>query len=268
MSDPGLPTVIAHRGGSGYAPENTRAAFDRALALGFPDIEFDVRATRDGVPVLLHDATLDRTTNATAVFGPGPHLLADHTLGDVRRLDAGSWFAPEFSGQPIPTLEEVLAGYAGEARFQVEIKTPEVGLEVKLTALMARYGVRAQSVVSSFEVSVVAALAPIGPPLPRWLVHHLDDATIGSALRLGAGGLNVHIDGLSPELAEQARVQGLAIGAWGVETEAQLAHALRCGVDGFTHNYPDVARRQLEQTNAHLSSSLRQPARGGEGKAR
>lgn len=253
-----FPTIIAHRGASGYAPENTFAAFDKALALGFPDIEFDVRASRDGVPVVLHDATVDRTTDAsTALRASGLHPVAELTLAQVKGLDAGSWFGTAFAGQRVPTLEEVFARYVGRARFQVEIKAEEVGLEVKAVALMVRYGVRASCVVSSFETSVIRELQPMarqpaqgdsGPTLPvRWLVSRLDREIVEEAVRLGASGLNVHIEALTPELAEEARARGLLVGAWGLEREDQVVRAFRCGVDGFTHNYPDVAKAQLER---------------------
>ena len=100
------PYVLAHRGASGYAPENTFAAFDRAIEMGAPGAETDVRATADGVLVLLHDRTLDRTTD-----GHGP--VAELELAGVQALDAGSWLDPRFAGERIPTADAFLARYGG-----------------------------------------------------------------------------------------------------------------------------------------------------------
>ena len=253
-----LPVVIAHRGASGYAPENTFASFDKALELGFPDIEFDIRATRDGVPVVIHDATVDRTTDASTVLSTGastalrvsgPHSVAELTLAEVKRLDAGAWFGPEFAGQRVPTLEEVFARYQERARFWIEVKVPGAGLEVKLMALMVQYGVRASCGAISFEPTVVQELEPPGRGVfpVGLLVVKLDLETIDAVVRLGADGVYPHISALTFELAEAARARGLWVGVWGVETGEHVAHALRCGVGGLVHNYPDVARAQLER---------------------
>ncbi len=95
-------TVIAHRGASSYAPENTLAAFDLAIQMGVSHIELDVHFTRDGHVVVIHDETVDRTTN-----GSGP--VTSHALAALQGLDAGSWFGGKFAGQRIPTFEEILS---------------------------------------------------------------------------------------------------------------------------------------------------------------
>jgi len=245
-----IPIIIAHRGASGYAPENTFAAFDKALELGFPDIEFDIHATKDGAPVVIHDATVDRTTDAsTALSTGGPHPVAELTLAEVKRLDAGSWFGSEFAGQQVPTLEEVFGRYRERARFWIEVKVPGIGLEVKLLALMARYGVHDRCATISFEPAVVRELVPVGRGVfpVGLLTVKLDIETVDVVVRLGADGVYPHIMALTPELAESAHARGLRVGVWGVETEEHVAHAVRCGVDGLVHNFPDVARAQLER---------------------
>lgn len=236
------PIIIAHRGALGYAPENTFASFDKALELGFPDIEFDIRTTKDGVPVVIHDANVDRTTD-------GSGAVAELTLAEVKRLDAGSWFGREFAGQRVLTLEEVFARYRERARFWIEVKVPGIGLEVKLLALMARYGVHDRCAAISFEPAVVRELAPVSRGVfpVGLLVVRLDPEVIEGVVRLGADGVYPHITALTPELAEAAHARGLRVGVWGVETEEQVAQAVRCGVDGLVHNYPDVARAQLER---------------------
>jgi glycerophosphoryl diester phosphodiesterase len=106
--------AIAHRGASGYAPENTRAAFDRALALGSDAVETDVQLTADGELVIFHDGTVERTSD-----GRGP--LADYTLAELRRLDLGGWFAPEFAGQRVLTVAEMLDEYLPRVPIVFEI---------------------------------------------------------------------------------------------------------------------------------------------------
>ena len=107
--------VIAHRGASSYAPENTLAAFDLALHMGCRHLELDVDFTRDGHIVVIHDETVDRTTNGTGPVG-------SHTLAELRALDAGSWFGPQFAGERIPMFAEVLERYHGRAHLHTEIK--------------------------------------------------------------------------------------------------------------------------------------------------
>ena len=109
--------VLAHRGYSAKAPENTMAAFELALAVGADGIELDVHMTRDGEIVVIHDDTLDRTTN-----GKGP--VSDQTMAELRELDAGSWFSPEFAGERIPTLKLVLELIKDkDVLLNIEIKT-------------------------------------------------------------------------------------------------------------------------------------------------
>src|SRR4051812_8979102 len=104
LPPPPAVAIIAHRGASGHAPEHTFAAYDRAVHFGADYLEQDLQVTADGELVVLHDATLDRTTD-------GAGQVDEHTLAELRALDAGAWFAPGFSGQRVPTLDEVLTRY-------------------------------------------------------------------------------------------------------------------------------------------------------------
>ena len=108
-------TIIAHRGASAYAPENTLAAFDKALDLGAAHVEFDLHFSADGQVVVIHDDTVDRTTN-------GSGAVAALTLAQLKSLDAGSWFAAQFSEERIPTLVELLERYKDRLHFHIEVK--------------------------------------------------------------------------------------------------------------------------------------------------
>ena len=123
--------VIAHRGASSYAPENTLAAFDLAIQMGVGHLELDVHAARDGHVVVIHDETVDRTTN-----GSGP--VTSHALAALKRLDAGSWFGGTFAGQRIPTFEEVLERYQGRAHLHTEIKGHSADLSERTVDLVRR----------------------------------------------------------------------------------------------------------------------------------
>jgi len=164
-----LPPIIGHRGAAALAPENTLASFRAAAALGCRMVEFDVRLSADGVPVVFHDATLDRTTD-----GAGP--VAARTLTDLKRLDSGRWFSPAFAGEPIPTLAETLAlclelGLA----VNIEIK-PDPGAERATTIAALDLATRTwpshrpRPLISSFSRRALAAAAQIAPGWPRGLL--------------------------------------------------------------------------------------------------
>ncbi len=107
--------VLGHRGARGYAPENTVPSFEKGIECKANMIEFDVRLTKDGHIVIMHDAKVDRTTNSTG-------LVSQLTLKQIKNLDAGAWFSPKFKGTRVPTLEETIASIKGKAKFAIEIK--------------------------------------------------------------------------------------------------------------------------------------------------
>ena len=132
--------LIAHRGALQFAPENTLAAFDKALEIGFDIIEFDVRSTRDGVPVVFHDKTVDRTTDGTG-------NLSDYTWEELQQLDAGSWFAPEFAGTRVPSLEAALAHLQGRTCVMWDVKGRPTAAMV---ALFKKYGFVGDCVLTTY----------------------------------------------------------------------------------------------------------------------
>lgn len=148
--------VIAHRGASGRAPENTLASFEQAIAIGVDGIELDVHLTRDGQLVIIHDQNLARTTD-------GQGLVHEHTLAELKALDAGSWFGPAFAGERIPTLEEVLVRVAGRVPLQVEIKGRTEGVTEATIAALRAHGLLDTTLMTSFHLDLlplVRALAP------------------------------------------------------------------------------------------------------------
>ena len=145
--------VIAHRGASSYAPENTLAAFDLALQMGVRQIELDVHLTSDGHIVVIHDDTVDRTTN-----GSGP--VASQMLAELQELDAGAWFGASFAGERIPTLDEVLARYKGRMHLHTEIKGHSPSLSQRSVDLIRQHGMVREVTLTPFQIVLQSHAQP------------------------------------------------------------------------------------------------------------
>ena len=207
--EPLLPTVVAHRGASAAAPENTLAAFARAAEMGARWVECDVRLTADRVPVVIHDATLDRTTDGTGA-------VADRTVAAIARLDAGAWFARAFAGEPVPTLEATLdAATRHGLGLNVELKA-EATAAARATAAGVAPLLAAWSgplVVSSFAQSALAALAGAAPSLRLGLLcRRASSQAIARARAVGA--VSLHVERRAFDAAAVCRVE--AAGLWPV----------------------------------------------------
>jgi glycerophosphoryl diester phosphodiesterase len=238
--------VIAHRGASTYAPENTFAAFDLALRMGARHLELDVQATRDGHVVVIHDETVDRTTDGT-----GP--VAGQPLAALETLDAGSWFAPRFAGERIPTFAEVLRRYRGRAHLHTEIKGRSPGLTRHTADLVRKHGMLGQVTLTSFQAARLEEARACAPELPRgWLVAEVDDAVLSRARALGLAQLCPRATTLTPELTRRLHAEGFLVRAWGVATEDLMRRVLDAGADGMTVDFPD-----------RLLAYLRGPSRPG-----
>jgi glycerophosphoryl diester phosphodiesterase len=223
--------TIAHRGASGYAPENTRAAFDRAIAMGATAIETDVRLTYDGAMVLIHDPTLDRTSN-----GAGP--VDDHTLAELRHLDLGSWFSPAFAGQCILTPAELIDEYCDRIPIVFEIKDPRV--TTPLLQLLATAAVLDRVQVTSFlwypllEAREISQYLTIGFLTPTFTPDLID-----RIVRRGFNQICPHVSQLSTRRVRAAHNRGLTVRAWGIDQRVQVERLYETGADGATVNWPD-----------------------------
>jgi glycerophosphoryl diester phosphodiesterase len=225
--------VIAHRGASGTCPENTLAAFRRAEALGAHMIELDVQLTRDGEVIVLHDDTLDRTTD-----GRGP--VAARSLAELRRLDAGGWFGDGFRGERIPTLAEVLA----TARLRVNVELKAKGgpdLEACTLAVVQAAGALGRVVFSSFDpeslgrMRALTADAELGV---LWTRRGLSPA-LALAKRVDARGLHLRKTAASPGGLAAVRDAGLSIRVWTVNEPKEFAHLASWGATGVFTDYPE-----------------------------
>ena len=237
--------VIAHRGASSYAPENTLVAFDLALEMGVRHIELDVDFTSDGHIVVIHDDTVDRTTN-----GSGP--VTSHTLAALRALDAGSWFGDKFTGERIPTFHEVLERYKGRVHLHTEIKGLSPSLSQQTADLIRTHGMEEQVTITSFQNVRLEEMRAYAPELPvGWLVVEASGAIIAQARAMGVTQLCPRANTVTPELVRRLHAEGFVARAWGVTTEDLMQQVVQAGADGMTINFPDTLMAYL-QSHQHL----------------
>ena len=237
--------IIAHRGASGYAPENTMAAFQRAVDMGVNEIETDVHFTRDGELVLLHDHTLERTTD-------GHGTPADHTLGQLRRLDAGSWMGDEFAGERLITLSELLTAFGDRLTYHVELKDRTAGIGAATAAVVRQHGREADVLVSGFdcEVELLAAKAALPALRSTVLVSpELDTgAAIARAARDGHDGVSLYVEVITGDWVIAAHTVGLEVRCWGINTRDDMEHGAATGCNGMTINWPDWLQQWVAPT--------------------
>ena len=242
--------AIAHRGASGYAPENTFAAFRRAIALGAGFIETDLQLSRDARLVAIHDATVNRTTN-------GQGAVHDMTLAELRKLDAGSWFGSEFAGERIPTIEEILEfANKHDVVFYLEMKpSGSWGGEHALISALRESREIARTVVISFDAAILAAVRKIEPTLMTGLLFegHIPNP-LDKAIEIGARQLAVRGDLVTPRLLKEARGHDLQVVCWTVNHPGHMRLLVQAGVDGIISDYPD---RLLELTRRKDGSASR-----------
>lgn len=224
-----LPRWIAHRGGGALAPENTLAGFGLAARLGFKAVEFDVMLTADGVPVLMHDETLKRTTGARG-------RLADQPWAEVARLDAGAAFHPAYAGEPVPSLEAAIACCArlGLAA-NVEIKPAsghDAATGTATAAMVDRLWPEGLPVLlSSFSETALAAARDAAPRLPRGLLLRRIPRNWRERLdALGCSALHARADGLDAETLAPLHAAGVPVAAYTVNSPAEAERCFGLGV--------------------------------------
>jgi glycerophosphoryl diester phosphodiesterase len=222
--------LYAHRGASVEAPENTLAAFALALEAGADGIEMDIHLSADGVPVVIHDDTLERTTD-----GLGP--VGAWTVAGLSALDAGSWFAPEFAGESVPTLEETLRLLGGRLRLNLEVKEPRAGLAV--LKLLRAYP-QADAVISSFDYGVLVQLRQAVADLPLAVLHSSGNwrVALARAEALQACAFHPQADQISRPLLAACRCLQLPVFPWTVDSASQARSLARTGVAGLFTNDP------------------------------
>lgn len=237
--------VIAHRGASARAPENTLAALRMAVACGADAVEIDVRRSRDGEFVVLHDATLGRTTDvARRRWAPSGPRVDELTLAQLRRLDAGSWKGLAHAGERIPTLVEVLDLIAStHARLLIEIKRP-VGsdprhLEELAALVLAAPLPHRRITVQSFDVRVVRDLRDRLPEVTLAVLSKSNPGNLGVYSRW-ADQLSLHHRSVDRRTVDAVRGWGMRCVTWTVNNLSAMGRVLQLGVDGVITDHPDA----------------------------
>lgn len=233
------PLVVAHRGASSLAPENTLAAVHKGLELEVDLIEIDVHRSLDGELVVIHDETVDRTTS-------GKGRVKNLTLSELKKLDAGRWFKLSFWGERIPTLREVLEATKDKTILLIELKGERT--EARTVDLVRELGMENQVIIQSFDFQQIQKVKQRAPEIPTmWLVREPDHSAepkraanwmANIAEYVGASGIGVRHNWHTPELMDTARERDLAVFVWTVDDKAALQHFIEAGVHGIITNRP------------------------------
>lgn len=238
-----VPLIFAHRGACRVAPENTLPAFEAAIDLGADGIELDVQYSSDGKLVVIHNPTLETTTNGTG-------RVTAHTFEELRRLDAGVRFAPQFAGTPIPTLDEVLDLARGRLLVNIELKafdTATFGIGADVVARVLAHDMADQVIISSFNPLALRRAKQAGPQIECALLTAPD---LPGWMRSRPALWLSRADSIHPEhpMVDEAymawaRRRGMAVRPWTVNEEADMRRLIALGVDALITDVPDVARR-------------------------
>jgi glycerophosphoryl diester phosphodiesterase/acyl-CoA hydrolase len=238
---PGAPClVVGHRGAAGLAPENTFPSFELALAQGADAVETDVHLTRDGVPVLLHDETVDRTTN-------GHGAVADLTLAEIRSLDASGRFHASHAGTRVPTLDDFLAWAQGRTRIVVELKgTGNPDLVPHVVRVVREQRLLGETLLISFDHAALKQARELCPEALTGALYVARPADpIALARACGASSLCPQWPFATPDTVAGAHQAGLAVSVWTCNDRPQIEHALSAGVDAVTSDFPERVRALL-----------------------
>jgi len=245
------PLIIGHRGASALAPENTIAAFDLALKSGADGIEFDVRLSRDGVPVIIHDETLRRT-------GLRSERVSDLTATELKQVNVGSWFKPrrepspdDLQRQAIPTLEELFALFPGpKPVFYLEMKADSEQRRDLVSAccqFLKQHPSKGQVIIECFDLTAIKLVKTVDPFLrtaalfePKLIGHHLPTAQrlVAQATTVGADEIALHHRLVTRRSIESAGAANLEVVVWTVDDPAWITKAHKLGIHALITNHP------------------------------
>ncbi|WP_416435200.1 glycerophosphodiester phosphodiesterase [Priestia megaterium] len=232
---------VAHRGASAYAPENTIAAFDKAVEMKADYIEIDVQRSKDGKLVVIHDTTVDRTTDGSGKVG-------NLTFKELRNLDAGSWKGEQFAGAQIPTFDEILDRYHGKIGILIELKAPELypGIEENIAGKLKEQNLdkpqNEKIIVQSFNHNSMKKMNELLPKVPIGVLTSSSADTTEQALQefsIYADYFNPSYGIVTPDLVNQVHSLGMKIGSWTVRSQEAANFLLNVGVDAIITDYPD-----------------------------
>ena len=235
--------IIAHRGASAYAPENTRPAFELARRMEVREVELDTQLTTDGVVVLCHDDSLDR-------YGNGDHVVEEMCSAELRSLDMGSWFSPFlFANTPMLTLGSLLDDFGNDFVFHIELKGVAADLPAAVFALVEERNMLDHLIVTSFSFDHLQRMRQISSCRLGWLVHEFSQEVLDRAAELDLLQLCPPARTVTRDLVEVGHRVAEEVRAWGVGGTPKEVRLLTCkiiesGCDGMTTNWPDWATHQ------------------------
>jgi glycerophosphoryl diester phosphodiesterase len=237
------PLIIAHRGASAVAPQNTLAAFRKAMELGADGVELDAQLSADGVVVVIHDFTVDKTTDGTGD-------VATKTLAELEALDAGARFAPQFAGERIPTLAQVFETLEGKLLVNVELKDfnpRRSALAALVVEVVRKHAMERRVLSSSFNPFALRAVKRLAPEIPAGLLYaphlavYLRRAWLAPFVPHEARHPQSSM--VTAQTMKWYRTRGLRVNAWTVDEPAEMRRLIALGVDGIITNKPDVLCR-------------------------
>jgi glycerophosphoryl diester phosphodiesterase len=229
------PSIIAHRGGRKWAPENTLSAFKQSIETGCDGIEIDVQRCKTGQLLVIHDETLERTTN-------GAGYVFQKSYDEIRALDAGKWFSPQYRDERVPTLKEVLDLVNGRLIVDVEIRNVPVacpGIEDDVIALLAQYKYPDKIVISSFDHDILHRIHESAPRYKLALLTVCIPYDLGNyAAQVGAKAWNLNMAELREDLVKRAHKARLEVAVWTVNDAKDWQRAADIGVDSIITDDP------------------------------
>jgi glycerophosphoryl diester phosphodiesterase len=238
-------TIVAHRGVHKHAPENTRVSYVQAIKAGAPMVEFDTALTKDGHIVGMHDKTVDRTTDGTGA-------VAELTLEQIKKLDAGSWKHEKYKGEPVPTIDDVADVVRGKAILMLDLKAEGQGEAIAKWLASSRFPTD-QVILAPWEDAEGVALRKhvkdvpmvrLTSPVPT---KTIDDAYFAKMKSIGFSGFSVNFGNLTTAFVDAAKRNGMKVYAWTINDNPEIAGAMLLGVDGIITDDPAVTAKTVAE---------------------
>lgn len=244
--------IISHRGANFFAPQNTLPAFRKSLEIGIDGFETDVHLTKDGIPVICHNYTINATSDKKG-------NITDYTYEELLKFDFGRYFSPVFSGTKIPTVDEFLSLVASSdvEIVNIELKSPkekeETGIVAKTIDLVKKYNLTDKLIISSFDPKLLVQAKEYAPECKTGLLYSpnrkiawtIAKAPVEYAKNIGADALHPHYLYVTRKYVEKARENGLLVNPWTVDTPKNIEKMLNCHVDGIITNHPDLVKHLM-----------------------
>lgn len=245
--------VISHRGANFFAPQNTLPAFEKALEIGVDGFETDVHLTKDGIPVLCHNYTINATSNKRG-------NITDYTYAELQRFDFGRYFSPVYEHTKIPTVDDFLKLVASSdiEILNIELKSPKEKTAAELVAktvdLVKKYALEEKLIISSFDPELLIEAKRYSSGCRTGLLYSpnhriawtISKDPVAYAKNIGADALHPHELYVTKKYVEKAHSGGLIVNPWTVDAPKNIEKMLNCNVDGIITNHPDLVNHIID----------------------